>query len=57
VSFRHACELLLKEHPSLAAGSAAAGASKKVSQGKLRQAQSFAIAAAEAAAADQLLLD
>jgi DNA primase catalytic core len=57
VSFRHACELLLKEHPSLAAGSAAAGASKKVSQGKLRQAQSFAISTAEAAAADQLLLD
>jgi DNA primase catalytic core len=56
VSFRHACELLVKEHPSLAA-TAAAGSPKKISQGKLRQAQSFAIAAAEAAAADQLLLD
>jgi DNA primase len=60
VSFRHACELLLKEHPSLAAGSAAVGASKKVSQGKLRQAQSFAVpmaGSAAEAAADQVLLD
>lgn len=54
VSFRHACELLLKEHPSLAAA-VADGASKKISQGKLRQAQSFAISTA--AAADQVLLD
>jgi hypothetical protein len=36
VSFRHACELLLKEHPSLAAA-VIAGGSKKISQGKLRQ--------------------
>src|SRR5690606_37838117 len=58
VSFRHACELLVKEHPSLAAGSvaAAAGLSQKLSQGKLRQVQSFAVPAAEAAA-DQALLD
>ena len=54
VSFRHACELLLKEHPSLAAP-AGAGASKKLSQAKLRQAQSFAISTA--AAADHVLLD
>jgi DNA primase len=58
VSFRHACELL-KEHPSLAAGAATAGTSKKVSQGKLRQAQSFAlpVGSAAEAAADQVLLD
>jgi DNA primase catalytic core len=54
VSFRHACELLLKEHPSLAAA-VGDGASKKLSQAKLRQAQSFAISTA--AAADQVLLD
>jgi DNA primase catalytic core len=54
VSFRHACELLLKEHPSLAVA-AGAGTSTKLSQGKLRQAQSFAISTA--AAADQVLLD
>lgn len=34
VSFRHACELLAKEHPSLAAGSPASPA-PKLSQGKL----------------------
>jgi DNA primase catalytic core len=59
VSFRHACELLLKEHPSLAAA-AGAGGSKKLSQAKLRQAQSFAIpvaGSAAEAAADQVLLD
>lgn len=55
VSFRHACELLTKEHPSLAAA-VGAGGSKKLSQAKLRQAQSFAVPAAEAAA-DQVLLD
>lgn len=62
VSFRHACELLAKEHPSLAAGSLpAAGPAhgnaeiqqpKKLSQGKLRQAQSFSLDAG-----DQVLLD
>src|SRR5690606_19918795 len=60
VSFRHACELLLKEHPSLAAA-ACAGGSKKLSQGQLRQAQSFAVptvaGSAAEAAADQVLLD
>jgi hypothetical protein len=50
VSFRHACELLLKEHPALAASSSSSDTSrerpkgpKKLSQGKLRQAQSFAL--------------
>ncbi|HEX5418752.1 MAG TPA: CHC2 zinc finger domain-containing protein, partial [Gammaproteobacteria bacterium] len=56
VSFRHACELLLKEHPSLAAA-AAAGTSQKLSQGQLRQAQSFTVPDADDAAADQALLD
>ena len=70
VSFRHACELLMKEHPALAAGAgagagaraggvdSAAGAVPKLSQGKLRQAQSFALpSSADQAAADQVLLD
>src|SRR6185437_15899855 len=60
ISFRHACELLLKEHPALAAGAGdgAMGSLPKLSQGKLRQAQSFALSAnADQAAADQLLLD
>jgi DNA primase len=58
VSFRHACELLLKEHPSLAASGSSAGPAPKLSAGKLRSAQSFSLAAAEdEAASDQLLLD
>lgn len=59
VSFRHACELLLKEHPALITGAdAAAGAAPKLSQGKLRQAQSFALETdADEAASDQRLLD
>jgi CHC2 zinc finger/Toprim-like len=59
VSFRHACELLLKEHPALAAaGNDSAGAAPKLSQGKLRQAQSFALpASAGEAETDSLLLD
>ncbi len=36
VSFRHACELLLKEHPSLAAAVSASVPARKVSAGKLR---------------------
>lgn len=60
VSFRHACELLLKEHPTLVAGAAdaAAGAAPKLSQGKLRQAQSFALETdADQSRSDQRLLD
>ena len=59
VSFRHACELLLKEHPALVAGAdAAAGAAPKLSQGKLRQAQSFALKTdADQVEGDQRLLD
>jgi len=60
VSFRHACELLLKEHPALvaAAGNSAVGSAPKLSQGKLRQVQSFALETdADQAASDQRLLD
>ncbi|MGH8228303.1 MAG: CHC2 zinc finger domain-containing protein [Steroidobacteraceae bacterium] len=57
VSFRHACELLLKEHPALAAtGNDSAGPASTLSQGKLRQAQSFELPAGEADG-DPLLLD
>jgi DNA primase len=51
VSFRHACELLAKQHPGLAAGTSLASADvpKKLSQGKLRQAQSFSVSADQTA--------
>ncbi|MGB6308127.1 MAG: CHC2 zinc finger domain-containing protein [Steroidobacteraceae bacterium] len=54
VSFRHACELLAKQHPALAAAASAsaAPAAAKLSQGKLRTAQSFSLGAG-----DQVLLD
>ena len=65
VSFRHACELLLKEHPALGAApgnpsesNPGFGAAGRLSQGKLRQAQSFALETdADEAASDQRLLD
>jgi DNA primase len=53
VSFRHACELLLKEHPALAAGPAAA--LPKLSPGKLRSAQSFSLPEGDADADAALL--
>jgi DNA primase len=53
VSFRHACELLLKEHPALAAGPAAAV--PKLSPGKLRSVQSFALPEGDADADAALL--
>lgn len=56
VSFRHACELLLKEHPSLAASGSSSGPMTKLSAGKLRSAQSFQLPAGEADG-DQVLLD
>ena len=43
VSFRHACELLLKEHPSLAAAVSSSVPARKVSVGRLRVAQSFSV--------------
>ena len=55
VSFRHACELLVKEHPALAGaahGTVASASVPKLSQGKLRTAQSFSLEAG-----DQVLLD
>ena len=65
VSFRHACELLAEQHPGLAPGQglaagtslASAAVPKKLSQGKLRQAQSFSVSAADQASSDQVLLD
>jgi DNA primase len=54
VSFRHACELLMKEHPALAAGSAATPA-PKLSPGKLRSVQSFALPEGDADADAALL--
>ncbi len=54
VSFRHACELLLKEHPALAAGSAATPV-PKLSAGKLRSAQSFSLPQGDADADAALL--
>jgi DNA primase catalytic core len=53
VSFRHACELLAKQHPALAAAaSTSATTATKLSQGKLRAAQSFSLESG-----DQVLLD
>ncbi len=56
VSFRHACELLLKEHPSLAASVSASVPAPKLSAGKLRAAQSFSVTVGEAEG-DKALLD
>jgi DNA primase len=58
VSFRHACELLTKEHPVIAAAiteDAAQNQNKKLSQGKLRQAQSFSLDAGDQALLDQVI--
>ena len=52
VSFRHACELLVKEHPALAASVSPALPAPKLSAGKLRAAQSFSLTEG-----DQVLLD
>ncbi|MGE3231444.1 MAG: CHC2 zinc finger domain-containing protein [Hyphomicrobium sp.] len=57
VSFRHACELLAKQHPALAASATADASSgqQKISQGKLRAAQSFSLAAGDQALLDQVI--
>ena len=57
VSFRHACELLAKQHPVLAAtpSASAAPAAAKLSQGKLRTAQSFSLGAGDQALLDQVI--
>jgi len=56
VSFRHACELLAKQHPALAAVSASPPeTTAKLSQGKLRTAQSFSLGAGDQALLDQVI--
>jgi DNA primase len=58
VSFRHACELLAKQHPVLAAApsaNAAQPATVKLSAGKLRTAQSFSLAAGDQELLDQVI--
>jgi DNA primase catalytic core len=58
VSFRHACELLAKQHPALAAApstSMAPTATVKLSAGKLRAAQSFSLVAGDQELLDQVI--
>jgi DNA primase catalytic core len=58
VSFRHACELLAKQHPALAAAAASTNtptATVKLSAGKLRTAQSFSLAAGDQELLDQVI--
>jgi DNA primase len=57
VSFRHACELLAKEHPALAgaAHGTTTGSASKLSHGKLRAAQSFSLDAGDQALLDQVI--
>ena len=56
VSFRHACELLAKQHPALAAASTnTSAATGKLSAGKLRTAQSFSLAAGDQELLDQVI--
>ncbi|MCU0972476.1 MAG: CHC2 zinc finger domain-containing protein [Burkholderiales bacterium] len=55
VSFRHACELLAKEHPALAAAVSPAVPAPKLSAGKLRAAQSFSLDAGDQALLDQVI--
>ena len=58
VSFRHACELLAKQHPAIIASvthDASSTQQKKLSQGKLRQAQSFSLDEGDQALLDQVI--
>jgi DNA primase len=55
VSFRHACELLAKEHPALAASVSPALPAPKLSAGKLRAAQSFSLTEGDQALLDQVI--
>jgi DNA primase len=57
VSFRHACELLAKQHPLLGSAEAENGQAqpKKLSQGKLRQSQSFSLEEGDQALLDQVI--
>ncbi len=55
VSFRHACELLAKEHPVLAASGSSSSPAPKLSQGKLRTAQTFSLESGDQALLDQVI--
>jgi DNA primase len=57
VSFRHACELLVKQHPALAAAPSTntLTATGKLSAGKLRTAQSFSLATGDQELLDQVI--
>jgi DNA primase catalytic core len=55
VSFRHACELLAKEHPALGAAHGTGPAAGTLSAAKLRQAQSFSLDAGDQALLDQVI--
>jgi DNA primase len=57
VSFRHACELLAKQHPALAAAPSTntPTAAVKLSAGKLRTAQSFSLVAGDQELLDQVI--
>ena len=57
VSFRHACELLVKQHPALAAAASTdmSAAAVKLSAGKLRTAQSFSLATGDQELLDQVI--
>ena len=55
VSFRHACELLAQQHPALVAAGSSASPTPKLSQGKLRAAQSFSLEAGDQALLDQVI--
>jgi len=57
VSFRHACEMLAKQHPALAAVASTdtPTAALKLSAGKLRAAQSFSLVAGDQELLDQVI--
>ena len=57
VSFRHACELLAKQHPALAAAASTdtSPAAVKLSAGKLRTAQSFSLATGDQELLNQVI--
>jgi DNA primase len=57
VSFRHACELLVKQHPALAAAPSTdmPPAAVKLSAGKLRTAQSFSLATGDQELLNQVI--
>ncbi|HET9395918.1 MAG TPA: CHC2 zinc finger domain-containing protein, partial [Nitrospiraceae bacterium] len=54
VSFRHACELLAKQHPALMSADAQS-APRRTSKGKLRQSQSFSLEEGDQALLDQVI--